>query len=455
MHRGQMLGDEPLCALYPSKGDAEEHYVAGLVADDVEWRGHARIILKFDNEAAIKGMMAKATKIIRAKCGDVESVSREEPPSYSSQSNGGTEVGIRIIRGMFRTLKLCLEARIKKFIPVTHALVPWLLEHVCLLLNVQSRGHDGLTPWQRVRGRPFSQKLLGFGEVVLYKLPTKGPQHNPDGNMGTRWREGVFLGYSRSSCTYILGTPDGKVCSRALMRRPFENRWSEPALAGLRTTPWMEREKQDVQVRFQQDAAELDTPAAPDPPPALRRMRINKSDLEAYGYTQGCKQCEHIERNGKAKGGMQHNLACRTRIIEAIGQTEAGKQRIAEYDERTDAAIAERVEKEDKKLPADTALPSATAPRSSTSSSSNGELQGEDVMSGSSPQAPRAPAATSGDCREHGRVTRDTESRCGGTPVTRHPAADNESRVRSGEAATTDDVIPEHPGDAEMEETQA
>ncbi len=41
---------------------------------------------------------------------------------------------------------------------------------------------------------------------------------------------------------------------------------------------------------------------------------------------------------------------------------------------------------------------------------------------------------TSGDRREHGRMTRDTESRCGGTPATRHPAADTESRVRARDA---------------------
>ena len=38
--------------------------------------------------------------------------------------------------------------------------------------------------------------MLGFGECILYKLPPKGPHSTPDGNMGTKWLEGVFLGYS-------------------------------------------------------------------------------------------------------------------------------------------------------------------------------------------------------------------------------------------------------------------
>ena len=94
-----------------------------------------------------------------------------------------------LIRGLFRTLKLALEAKIETHIPIGHALVPWLIEHTALLLNVKGRGQDGFTAWARVRGRPFSQQLLCYAEQVLYKLPPKGPLSQPDGNMGARWLE--------------------------------------------------------------------------------------------------------------------------------------------------------------------------------------------------------------------------------------------------------------------------
>ena len=113
-------------------------------------------------------------------------LSSEKPPAYDSQSNGATEVGVMLIRGLFRTLKLALEAKIEKAIPIGHALVPWLVEHTALLLNVKRRGHDGLTPWARVRGRPFSQQFLCYAEQVLYKLLSKGPLSQPDGNMRAR-----------------------------------------------------------------------------------------------------------------------------------------------------------------------------------------------------------------------------------------------------------------------------
>ena len=69
-------------------------------------------------------------------------------------------------------------------IPVDHPVHTWLLRHVTFLQNVLLRGDDGHTPWARIKGRPFHQKLYGFGECVWWKRPTKGPQHQPDGKHG-------------------------------------------------------------------------------------------------------------------------------------------------------------------------------------------------------------------------------------------------------------------------------
>ena len=73
-----------------------------------------------------------------------------------------------------------------------------------MLINARARGSDGRTPWQRIKGRTFRQLLLCFGERILYKLPSKGPNSAPDGNMGSKWRDGVFPGFNRSSNTYIV-----------------------------------------------------------------------------------------------------------------------------------------------------------------------------------------------------------------------------------------------------------
>ena len=152
----------------------------------------------------------------------MENVQVESPAAYESQSNGGIEVGIKIVRGLFRTLKLCLEQRLGKYISTGHALMPWMLQHTGMLLNAKARGPDGLTSWERIKGRRFNQHVLGFAETILYKLPNKGPRANPDGNMGTRWLEGVFLGFGFSANTYFVGTDERIANARTIYRRPLE-----------------------------------------------------------------------------------------------------------------------------------------------------------------------------------------------------------------------------------------
>ncbi len=167
----------------PQKGLDEANVVCDFVLGCLQWLGHTRIILKSDNEPAVEAVVKRVVELAKIEIKDLDQVSKEDPASYDSQSNGGTEVGIRIVRGLLRTLKLCLEQRIGKYIPVDHPVMGWLLGHVCMLQNILVRGPDGLTSWQRVRGRAFGQQLVGFGECVLYRYPGKGPHHQPDGNV--------------------------------------------------------------------------------------------------------------------------------------------------------------------------------------------------------------------------------------------------------------------------------
>ena len=112
----------------PCKGVDEEGYVADLVVKDVLWLGHSELIVKGDNEPALQALIQRSLEVLRINPG-VEKVSDEQSPAYDSQANGGVEVGVMLIRGLFRTLRLGLEASIGKRIPVDHAIMPWLIEH--------------------------------------------------------------------------------------------------------------------------------------------------------------------------------------------------------------------------------------------------------------------------------------------------------------------------------------
>ena len=119
---------------------------------------------------------------------------------------------------------MCLESRIGKKIPHNHPMNAWLMPHVTMIINTRVRGPDGRTAWERVRGRPFRQPLVGFAEYVMYKHPTKGPQSKPDGNMGTKWGEGIFLGYNRTEGTYTIADGSAIIFARAIARHSPQER---------------------------------------------------------------------------------------------------------------------------------------------------------------------------------------------------------------------------------------
>ena len=78
----------------------------------------------------------------------LQNVQTESPPAHDLQSNGRVEIGFRLVKGFFGKFKLFLETRIDTYIPVSHSLIPWLLEHSCTLLNAKSKGPYGCTPWE-------------------------------------------------------------------------------------------------------------------------------------------------------------------------------------------------------------------------------------------------------------------------------------------------------------------
>ncbi len=326
--------------------------MASLIATDVAFMGHIRLLLKNDNEPALVKLAEAALLKMRCQVQEekspVKSVSSEQAAEYESASNGGAECGIRAVRGLFRTINLCTEKRIGREIPPTHPLSTWLVEHVCLLINALHVGEDGKTAWKRLRGRDFGQRLIGFSENVFFKQPPKGPQHDTAGNMMPRMFPGVFVGYHYTSNSYRVATPDGNVIrTRSLLRRPIADRWSAEAITGITATPWSLRTSEAPRRVELGDRVEKheDLPDAQVPMP--RRLKITLKTLEDYGTTDGCAQCAHIRAFREATPGLGHSGPCRRRIVEAMTATDAGMARLGRQEERVDRAIASRIEAAD------------------------------------------------------------------------------------------------------------
>ena len=338
----------------PVKGDDEDHYVADLIASDVAFMGHVRLLIKSDNEPALLKLAEAALVKIRCQVqkgeSSVESASSEQAAEHESASNGGTECGIRSVRGLFRTIKLCTQRRIGQEIPPTHPLSTWLLEHVCLLLNALHVGEDGKTAWRRLRGRDFGQRLIGFAENVFYKQPAKGPQHDVGGNMTARMFPGVFLGYHPTSNCYRVATAEGNVIkARSLLRRPLADRWNAETIKAIVATPWSLRSAANHERIELGKPVEKDEKPQDDQMPMPRRLRITLKTIEEYGTTDGCAQCSHVRAFREAKPGLMHSEPCRRRIIEAMSATDAGAVRLERHNTRVDRAIASRIEVADQR----------------------------------------------------------------------------------------------------------
>ncbi len=394
-----------LAHVVPYKGVGEDDTVAEMVVEDIAWLGHTRVIVKADGEPALQSLIRRVLEIAKVDCKDLEQLSKEDPAAYDSQSNGGTEVGVRMIRGLFRSIKLCLEERLNKFIPIDHPVVGWMLQHTCLLLNVMVRGTDGLTAWARVKGRTFGQQLVGFAEAVLYRYPAKGPGHTPSGNMGAIGGEGIFIGYNKNSNTFIVATESGIIGARSITRRSESERWQPEAVAKIRDLPGAARERpQRPRVGFSEGATETGPMAEATRPTAMRRLRINMSDLRTYDhYEETCQQCKHIRRYGKARKGGIHNDTCRSKLVEKMQGTEAGRARLAEDEQRITQAMAEHIEQADQQgTQEQRAAPAvATAPREFLERSQDGQCVGARPPSSARVRNEHAPEAA-----EAGRAER-------------------------------------------------
>ena len=334
----------------PSKGVDEDKFTVNLVVSAVQWLGHVRVILKSDGEPAVRSLVKKSLEEVKIRIDDMETITDEKSPPYDSQANGGTEVGIRIVRGQLRTLRLCLERRIGHRIPPNHPLMAWLLKHTAVLLNACVRGADGLTPWARARGRAFGMRIHAFAESVWWKQPAKGPQHDQEGNMAPRQFPGIFLGYNKASNTYRIMTNDGNmVKARGLQARPEDEKWEPERLKAITVTPWDLRKRAEAVKVDVGPEVERHEPPEHAPVSNPRRLKITKYLLRdpAIGTTDGCPQCRHFRSFGETKDGLPHNEVCRKRILEALAQTDAGRAKLSNHEEKVDQAIAERIREAD------------------------------------------------------------------------------------------------------------
>ena len=88
--------------MVPQKGLDEKNVACDFILGDLEWLGHTRIIMKSDNEPAVQALVGRVVELAKIECKNFTQLSKEQSAAYDSQSNGGTEVGVGIVRGLLR-----------------------------------------------------------------------------------------------------------------------------------------------------------------------------------------------------------------------------------------------------------------------------------------------------------------------------------------------------------------
>mgnify|MGYP003317529204 CR=1 FL=1 len=96
-------------------------------------------------------------------------ITPEQPPKREPAANGRVEETGRTIRDMVRVLKLQLEAKLKRSIAIQEPITHWMVRWAAMMCSRYLVGKDGLTAYERRRGRKCILPVVLFGEKVWYK----------------------------------------------------------------------------------------------------------------------------------------------------------------------------------------------------------------------------------------------------------------------------------------------
>ena len=262
------------------------------------------------------------------------------------------EAAVKRVTGILRTNKIALENKVNVNIPVNHPIISWMTEYAAWMCTTMRVGDDGMTPYHRVRGRPYTKRLVQFGECVLAQGDTKGPAAQERGKLDSRWSPGVIVGFSNNSHAYWVHNDDGARLCRSVKRLPTADQWKKEELEKISTTrrslhrPRGARpvELPDAPHRADDGGAVVERRRR-----AARRFDIKQKDLDptmgGIGWTEGCVACSRARRYGWKDRASDHSDGCRTRVEDLLKQSESGKRRLELAQRRFDRRADEDAER--------------------------------------------------------------------------------------------------------------
>ena len=317
-----------LCTVVDEKG-VNEAAVARL-SQFIKESGYSHIAYRSDQELPLRALF-EAAFIHATRQGELQLVP-EASSVGESQSNGKAESAVKHFEDKLRTYKSALETRLSHRIPSDSAMMKWMVEHVCSIHNRIVCNQDGRTPFEAIHGQRWRGKMVEFGEQVFYFVPKK-----LRAKLNLRWRLGTFLGNAQATNECYVGAQNGDVIkTRSIVRVISSSRWSVDAIKTIKGTPDKFRPASDTETdavieSLPDPHKNADTDLAVDveidkheSQKLDKQLRITKSDLRQFGYTDECPKCADIEKGGD-RSWLRHNDNCKIRLYLAFKESDHAK----------------------------------------------------------------------------------------------------------------------------------
>ena len=184
-------------------------YLAAEICRLLSLLSYPAVVLQTDPEPTCLKLRDEVRRM-RSQMGLKTSV--RQTPEQSHASNGGAEVAVQTLRQQANTLLSMYEAEAKVKVGTSHPLHAWSFRHASWILNRYVLRPGGLTPYEIVHGRPYSGKVIPFGEVVM-GLVSPGPKGKP------RFIQALMLGKCVPNDEFILCSGAGKLMLARTVRR--------------------------------------------------------------------------------------------------------------------------------------------------------------------------------------------------------------------------------------------
>jgi len=280
----------------PRKG--EDEYAIRRLSQMIRSLGSKKVILKSDQEPAIKSLKER----VKANVQDVDIII-EESPVGESKSNGEVERAIRSVKEQFSTFRDQVENRYMTSLQSDSQVIPWIVRHAAATIDRFQIGTDGKTGYQRRKGRKFQKEHVEIGECVWY-LEAKSLGK---ADSRSRWKSGVWLGVKDESNEVIIGTANGIVKARTVRRKGTDaDRWNTDELNAMKGLPWETipgREGESIRsnVRIPDEPKPTGIKEQEEPKRQVRRLNIQKRDLDTHGFTEGVRRVPGSKRKASIR----------------------------------------------------------------------------------------------------------------------------------------------------------